>query len=313
MNIQQLEYIVAVDTHRHFARAAEACFVTQPTLSSMVKKLEEELGATLFDRSKSPVVPTVVGKAVIAQARVVLKEVKLLTQTAAEMREEQAGELRIGMIPTLAPYLLPLFLGDLLSKNPSLKITVEELTTEIIIDRLSREQLDVGIMATPLNVAGLKEEPLFQERFLLYISPKEPIGRKQYILPSDIDPNRLWLLEEGHCLRSQVIDLCELREHGGDHGRFEFLSGSISALERMVDVQGGITIIPELAAVEISAGKRKQLREFKAPVPVREISTVTYRHFIKDRLLDKLRASILTGVGPHLEPAGKGRVVPIRS
>jgi LysR family hydrogen peroxide-inducible transcriptional activator len=253
----------------------------------------------------------VVGKAVIAQARAVLKEVMLLTQTAKEMRVEQAGELRIGMIPTLAPYLLPLFLGGLLATNPSLKVAVEELTTEVIMERLAREQLDVGIMATPLNVAGLREEPLFQERFLLYISPKEPLGKKQYVLPSDIDPDRLWLLEEGHCLRSQVIDLCELREQGGDHGRFEFLSGSISALERMVDAQGGITIIPELAIVGMSAGKRKQVREFKAPVPVREISTVTYRHFIKDRLLSVLRDSILAGVGPHLKRPRTARVVPI--
>ncbi|MEO8733029.1 MAG: LysR substrate-binding domain-containing protein, partial [Flavobacteriales bacterium] len=131
--------------------------------------------------------------------------------------------------------------------------------------------------------------------------------------PSDIDPDRLWLLEEGHCLRSQVIDLCELREHGGDHGRFEFLSGSISALERMVDAQGGMTIIPELAAVDMTPEKRRQLREFRAPVPVREISTVTYRHFIKDRLLGVLRDSVLVGVGPHLKRTRAGRVVPISS
>jgi LysR family hydrogen peroxide-inducible transcriptional activator len=310
MNHQQLEYIVAIDTHRHFARAAEACFVTQPTLSSMVKKLEEELGITLFDRSKSPVVPTVVGKAVIAQARSVLKEVTLLKQLAQDMRAEHAGELRIGMIPTLAPYLLPLFLGKLLKGNPSLKVTVEELTTEVIIDRLMHERLDVGIMATPLNVAGLKEEPLFKERFLVYISPKEPIGKKQYLLPSDIDPDRLWLLEEGHCLRSQVMELCELRKRGGDHGRLEYLSGSISALQRMVDTQGGVTIVPELAAVGMSPGRRRQLREFKAPVPVREISTVTYRHFIKDRLLGLLRDTIMAGTAPHLKMPRAPRVVP---
>ena len=265
----------------------------------------------LFDRSKSPVVPTAIGHAIIGQARAVLMQAELLRQMAAETRGIHSGELRIGMIPTLAPYLLPLFLGDLLKKHPDLKIIVEELNTEVIVERLAHDQLDVGVLATPLHIAGLKEEPLFQERFLLYVSPDEHIGKKHYVLPSEIDPDRLWLLEEGHCLRSQVMDLCELREATSVLGRFEYLSGSIDALKRMVDVQGGITIIPELATVGMGPEALDHLREFKSPVPMREISTLTYRHFIKDKLLEVLRTAIMAGVVPHLRPTKVAWVLPV--
>lgn len=311
MTIQQLQYIVAIDTHRHFARAAEACFVTQPTLSSMVKKLEEELGVVLFDRTKSPVVPTTVGAVLVEQARSVLKEVQLMKEMAEATRDEHAGELRIGMIPTLAPYLLPLFLGDLLRKHTGLKVSVEELTTETITERLMHGQLDVGLMAIPLGVAGLKEEPLFDERFLLYVSPEEGIGKKHYVLPSEIHADRLWLLEEGHCLRSQVMDLCELREQGEGSGRFAYVSGSIEALMRMVDAQGGLTVVPELATVGMGAEQRARLREFRSPVPVREIGLVTYRHSAKDRLLKLLGQHVLAGVAPHLRQVRTARVMPV--
>lgn len=311
MTIQQLQYIVAIDTHRHFARAAEACFVTQPTLSSMVKKLEEELDVVVFDRSKSPVVPTAQGAMLVEQARAVLKEVEVLKGMADATRSEHAGELRIGMIPTLAPYLLPLFLGDLLRKHPGMKVTVEELTTEVIIDQLTHGQLDVGLLATPLGVPGLKEEPLFTERFLLYVSPEEGIGKKHYVLPSEIDADRLWLLEEGHCLRSQVMDLCELREQREGTGRFAYVSGSIEALIRMVDAQGGSTVVPELATVGMGARRRGRLREFRAPVPVREISLVTYRHTIKERLLQVLKERVVAAVVPRLKGPRKAKVMPV--
>ena len=265
----------------------------------------------LFDRSKSPVVPTTEGVALVAQARLVLKEVQSLKEMADASRDEHAGELRIGMIPTLAPYLLPLFLGELLRKHPALNVTVEELTTEAIIDHLEHGQLDVGILATPLGVPGLKEEPLFNERFLLYVSPQEGIGKKHYVLPSEIHPDRLWLLEEGHCLRSQVMDLCELREQRDGMGRFSYVSGSIEALMRMVDVQGGLTVVPELATIGMGSLQRVRLREFKSPVPVREIGMVTYRHSIKERLQGLLRDSVLAGVTPHLRQVRSPRVMPL--
>jgi LysR family hydrogen peroxide-inducible transcriptional activator len=311
MTIQQLQYIAAIDTHRHFAKAAEACFVTQPTLSTMVRKLEEELGVVLFDRSKTPVVPTYRGTELVGQARAVLKEVEVLKGMADATRKDQGGELRIGMIPTLAPYLLPWFLGDLLRKYPALKVSVEELTTESIVERLSHGQLDAGLLATPLQVAGLREEPLFKERFLLYVSPQEGIGQKHYVLPSEIRPERLWLLEEGHCMRNQVMDLCELREQGGGGGRFAYVSGSIESLMRMVDAQGGMTVVPELAVLGMSPGRRRHLRHFKGPVPVREISLVTYRHTMKGRLLRLLTDQVKAAVDKRMDKPGRSRVLPV--
>ncbi|MBS1547065.1 MAG: LysR family transcriptional regulator [Bacteroidetes bacterium] len=311
MTIQQLQYITAIDTHRHFARAADACFVTQPTLSSMVKKLEEELGVVLFDRTKSPVVPTSPGAVLVEQARAVLKEVEAFKTMADGTKQEQEGELRIGVIPTLAPYLLPLFLGKLLHKYPGIRVSVEELTTEAITGQLAHGQLDVGLLATPLGVAGLREEPLFTERFLLYVSPQEGFGRKHYVLPSEIRADRLWLLEEGHCLRSQVLDLCHLRQRSTGSSRFAYVSGSIEALMRMVDAQGGLTIVPELATVGMDAVQLARIREFRAPVPVREISMVTYRHSMKGRLQAALGECVLEGVQARLKQPRKALLLPV--
>ena len=291
MNLQQLEYIVAIDTHRSFAKAAAACFVTQPTLSSMVKKLEEELNVTLFDRTKPPVVPTTIGSEIVEHARAVLLETARL-RSVAKGAHGGRSELRIGVIPTLAPYLIPLFLPGLLKKHKDLKVTISELTTAAIVDALVKEKIDVGILATPLSVPGLREEPLFHERFLIYASKDERIGRKKYVLPTDIDPDRLWLLEEGHCLRTQVMNLCELRKRSAEDTHLHYVSGSIGSLLRIVDTQGGLTIVPELAALEMVGKQKARLHEFAPPVPVREISTVTYRHVLKDRTLQALRESI---------------------
>ncbi|MDX9750422.1 MAG: LysR substrate-binding domain-containing protein [Flavobacteriales bacterium] len=309
MTLQQLEYIVAIDTHRHFAKAAAACFVTQPTLSGMVKKLEEELGTVLFDRSKSPVVPTAEGVRLVAQARTVLREAGAFMRLARETRDQESGELRIGVIPTLAPYLLPLFLGPFMQARPQVRLSIAELTTETIVDRLARETLDVGLMATPLKVPGLRERPLFTERFMVFAAPGEMGPRKRYVLPGDIDPDRLWLLEEGHCMRSQVLNLCALRREGV-HGRLHYLSGSIGSLMRLVRAQGGVTIVPELAAVGMDKAQRAWLHPFKAPAPAREISAVTYRHALKDRLLDLLCTAIVDAVDGHLG-GGRTELVPI--
>lgn len=295
MNLQQIEYIVALDTHRSFAKAAAACSVTQPTLSSMVKKLEEELGVVLFDRSRAPVVCTSIGVEVVQHARSVLKELNTL-KNAARGSHPAKGELRIGIIPTLAPYLVPLFLPRMLKRYKELHLSIEELTTNTIVERLSRERLDVGIMATPLDSPGLREQPLFNERFQVYASHDDPIGRKRYVLPGDIDPDRLWLLEEGHCLRSQVMNLCELRRSRMGDGHLHYVSGSIGSLLRIVDMHGGLTIVPELATVDMEKRQRSHLHDFKPPVPAREISTVTYRHSLRDGSIDLLRKEILAAL-----------------
>lgn len=277
-------------------KAAEACFVTQATLSMMVKKLEEELEVIIFDRSKQPVVPTDTGKKIIAQAQVVLKETGQLKEVARTVKNEVQGQLRIGIIPTLAPYLLPLFLYDLLKKYPQVKVRISELNTGQIIEQLGNDQIDVGILATPINAEGIKEYPQFYEKLVAFVSDSEETLNKKYILPEDIDVNRLWLLEEGHCLRSQMMNLCELRNKSTDLGNLEYEAGSIESLLKIVEINKGITVIPELAIIDFDEKKKSQIREFVSPVPVREISLVTYRHFIKTRLLEVLQTEIKEAV-----------------
>ena len=300
MNLQQLEYIVAVDKHRHFQRAADECCVTQATLSMMIKKLEEELEVILFDRSKQPVVPTETGKGIITRAKVILKETSYLRQLANDTKAEVKGQIRIGIIPTLAPYLLPLFLYNLLKNNPQLKVKISELNTNQIVEQLEKDHLDVGILATPINIEGMKEYPLFYEKLVVFVSDKETTLKKKFILPEEIDVNRLWLLEEGHCLRSQMMNLCELRKKNTDFSNLEYEAGSIESLLKIVEMNNGITVVPELAVINFSEKRKSQIREFKAPVPVREISLVTYRHFVKTKLLEVLADEIKTGVDAFL-------------
>jgi LysR family transcriptional regulator, hydrogen peroxide-inducible genes activator len=312
MNLQQLEYIVAVDKHRHFLRAANECCITQATLSMMIKKLEEELEIIIFDRSKQPVVPTETGKEIITQAKVILKETAYIKQLAHDTKLEVKGQIRIGIIPTLAPYLLPLFLYSLLKNNPQLKVKVSELNTDQIVDQLEKDHLDVGILATPINIEGIKEYPLFYEKLVVFVSDKETILKKKFLLPEEIDVNRLWLLEEGHCLRSQMMNLCELRKKNTDFGNLEYEAGSIESLLKIVEMNNGITVVPELAVINFDEKQKTQIREFKAPVPVREISLVTYRHFVKTKLLEVLAQEIKTGVEAFIpQPSGKQFVVEI--
>jgi LysR family hydrogen peroxide-inducible transcriptional activator len=266
----------------------------------MIKKLEEELEVILFDRSKQPVVPTETGKGIILQAKVILKETSYLRQLANDTKAEVKGQIRIGIIPTLAPYLLPLFLYNLLKNNPQLKVKISELNTNQIVEQLEKDHLDVGILATPINIEGLKEYPLFYEKLVVYVSDKETTLKKKFILPEEIDVNRLWLLEEGHCLRSQMMNLCELRKKNTDFSNLEYEAGSIESLLKIVEMNNGITVVPELAVINFSEKQKSQIREFKAPVPVREISLVTYRHFVKTKLLEVLADEIKTGVEAFL-------------
>jgi LysR family hydrogen peroxide-inducible transcriptional activator len=300
MNLQQLEYIVSVDTHRHFEKAAEKCFVTQATLSAMIKKLEQELEVVIFDRSKQPVMPTETGKAIIEQARVVLKETQQLKLLSKEAKSGTAGELRIGVIPTVAPYLLPLFLTNVLKKYPAVKLKIVEQTTEHLLQLLSSDKLDVAIMATPLAEKGFAEKHLFYEEFKVYVAEQNRSLKKKYILAEDIDVNKLWLLEEGHCLRSQVLNLCEIQKQQAIIHHLDYETGSIESLLKITEMNGGVTIIPELATIHFDKKEKEKLRHFKQPVPVREISLVTYRHFVKKGLLQLLEKEIAAAVRPFL-------------
>lgn len=311
MNLQQLEYILAVEEHRHFVRAAEACFVTQPTLSAMIHKLEEELGCMIFDRSKQPVRPTEEGERILVQARKVIYELNELRSIAQEQGKELQGTLSIAVIPTLAPYLLPLFLKHFTEQYPKLQLHIQELNTQEILLRLERDQLDAGILATPVHSSMIKEARLFYEPFYVYAGKNVNMPKKRFLAAADIDLNNLWLLEEGHCLRSQVMHLCELKKKNTLNSGLHYDSGSIESLIRMVDAYDGITILPELAVSALSSDQRERTFPFADPIPEREISLVTFRQGNKQRALEALKTSIHQHLPRAISRVPNGHVLPI--
>lgn len=308
MNFAQLEYVIAVDNYRQFSTAAEKCFVTQATLSMMIKKLEDELGVQIFDRSRQPVKPTREGEQVIIRARQVLAEANSLKAYAKDLSGEISGELHLGIIPTLAPYLLPLFLKSFTSRFPELRVYIKELVTDEIIIKLRTGELDVGLLATPLHEEQITEHPLFYEEFFAYASRNEKISRKKYLLPKEIYLDNLWLLEEGHCLRTQVFNLCELKHKDASSKGLHYQAGSIETLINLVDKNDGITIVPYLATQMLKPGQKKNLREFARPKPVREISLVTAKSFPRKKLLDQLRDHILEVIPSQMLSPAKMKV-----
>lgn len=310
MNLQQLEYVLAVDQCRHFARAAEHCYVTQPTLSMMIKKLEEELDIIIFDRDLHPIAPTPEGIEVLRRARLILAESNALKDYTKGLKGELSGELRLAVIPTLAPYLLPLFIRSFTRKYPLLKLYIYEMVTDEIIAKLRSGELDMGLLATPLREAQLSEHVLFHEAFYAYASQSEKLSAKKYLLPREIDPDHLWLLEEGHCLRNQVFNLCELRKQSPEHSNLQYEAGSIETLINLVDKYDGVTIIPELALTNLNATQKKKVREFSEPKPVREVSLVTTKTFPRKMILEKMKEQILSAL-PFDIHNGKRKVIGI--
>lgn len=305
MTLTQLEYLIAVDTYRHFNTAADACCITQPTLSMQLQKLEEELGVKIFDRSRVPVVPTDIGKKIIEQARIAVRESKAIKEVIAHQKDVVQGELRIGIIPTLAPYLLPLFLQEFSQAYPLVKIRITEEITGKIIEDIRTNKLDAGILVTPLQDSSIKEEPLFYEELFAYVSDKNALYKKRYILSKDINPDELYLLEEGHCFRSQIMNLCELK-HASSMSNIEYEAGSIETLVRLIEKTNGITIIPELATLDLNKKQQLKLRTLKDPNPAREVSLVTHRDYVKQKLIQALRKQIISVVPSHmLKPKSK--------
>ena len=293
MTLTQLDYIVAVDTYRHFSTAAEACHVTQPTLSMQIQKLEDELGVLVFDRSKQPVVPTETGLAILAQARDVLRAAQRIPELVNESKEDFRGEFRIGIIPTLAPYLLPYFIGEFIGRYPDVSVQIQELVTEQIVERLRNGLIDVGLVVTPLSENGIAEIPLFQEPFVVYASDKNSLLTKETLTPADLKTDGLWLLTEGHCFRNQVINLCgaDRQTNGATALRYE--TGSLETLIKLIDKQGGFTLLPYLATLDMEPHRRARLRPFESPQPVREVSLVMHRSFLKRKLINTFRTEIL--------------------
>ena len=295
MNLQQLEYIVALDIHRNHAKAAEHCHVTQPTLSMMVKKLEVELGVKIFDKGQ-PLKPSPSGEIIISRARQILQEIRNLKEFIRDEKDSIQGEFRLGVIPTLAPYLLPRFLNEFLERNPGTSFTVMEMQTEDIVKNLKTGRLDVGILVTPLDDKEIREIPVFYEPILLYTSQSLKYYAQERVNLKSLTTENLLLLEEGHCFRGQVMNLCPAKGKRSHH-QLNYQSGSFETLKAMVDNNYGYTLIPELAVDT----KRKQVKHFTGPEPVREVSLAVHYGFVKEMLLIKLREAILKAIPAHFK------------
>ena len=309
ITLTQLEYIVAIDEYRHFATAAEKCFVTQPTLSMQIKKLEDELGVIIFDRSRQPVVPTDIGSKLIEQARMTLSATERIKEIIKEEQQEVEGTLKIGIIPTLAPYLLPVFIGPYIRKYPAVKVEIEELVSEEIIRRLKRDLLDVGLFVTPYRDERIIEVPVFYEEMLVYAHPESELLKKKELTHQDITTPEIWMLGSGHCFRNQVLNLCEIFEFQHNKLPFEFESNSLETLMRIVDVEGGFTLIPELALQYMAPEKKNQVRSLEDMKPLREVSVIYSRHFTKRRLISLLCEEIKSVVPPHMLKRDRGMIV----
>ena len=289
MTLQQLEYIVAVEKYRHFAKAAESCHVTQSTLSMMIQKLEQELEINIFDRKTQPVEPTPIGVTLLAQAKVILYNAKQFKELALSEKEQESGKVTFGIIPTVAPYILPKLFNIFQERNPNINLHVKEITTAEIINQLEKAEIDMALLATPLNNPNLLEIPIYYERFFAYVSPTEPLYNiineyEMRHLPTD----HLWILKEGHCLRNQVMRLCE--SESGFSTTYE--AGSIDTLVKIVDTNGGYTIIPELHLDFLSEKQKANVRPIVNPEPNREISLVVRNDYVKEKLLNVIARNI---------------------
>ncbi len=295
MNIQQLEYIVAVDEHKHFAKAAEACFVTQPTLSMMIQKLEEELGLKIFDRSKYPITTSKEGEEIIERAKNILNEIKQIKDYCIDIKSDMQGEIRIGIIPTLAPYLLPLFIKDLNLSYPKLRLLVKEITTQDILTKLQSREIDLAILAGPISENQFLELPLFKEPFLVYGALKKKKNSK-YVLPQQLISENVWLLEEGHCFRNQVMNFCELRDKSQSQFSLSYEAGSIETLIHLVDMYEGLTIIPQLALNHLKKQQLSKVTEFAKPQPSRQINLIALKNYPRVKLLKAIQTQIINAL-----------------
>lgn len=301
MTLVQLQYIVALDTHRHFVTAAEKCFVTQPTLTMQVKKLEEELGVKIFDRSRSPLHPTPIGEKILQKAREVLMQAGEIEEMVQSEDERISGKFKLGIIPTLAPYLLPRFIKNFTRRYPNTKLITREMQSSEIIAALQNNDLDLGLMVTPLSLEGIRETPLFYEPFHLYVSPEHKLFAKHEVDASDLDEDGLWLLNEGHCFRSQVLNICN---SSINERSFVYESGSIETLKKLVEGHEGYTLVPHLG-INPKGDQLKYYRDFKSPIPTREVSIVSNSHALVGGIIQAIKKEILESLPPEIRKAPK--------
>lgn len=312
MNIQQFQYVLAVVDSKNFEEAAESCFVTQSTLSTMIGRFENEIGIKVFNRKTKPVSLTSEGEEIIAHLRVVNNEIDQLKNLVQELKGEMVGELKIGVIPTIAPYLVPLFLLEFAQKFPQVKVIIKEMPTAQITASLKNRSLDIGLLALPINDSELLEEEIYVEPFLVY-DQRSADNTPNCVSVSDLDYSKLWLLQESHCLRTQVHQICEQSNHTPKTGaNFEFESGSMDSLLRFTKVNKGMTILPFLASLDLSDEDKKHLTPFEAPIPSRSVGILTNKFFVKKRLAKELQLIIKNAVQELLpEPAKMEVISPI--
>lgn len=307
MNIQQLEYIIALAETRHFESAAARCFVTQSTLSTMIAKLESELGITIFDRKRKPLELTIEGSALLDHMRLILKEIQQLQEMAKELKGELKGELKMAVIPTIAPFLLPMFLQRFAEKFPMLKIRVRELTTAEIIRQLKSRELDIGIVSIPLQDPLIDEYKLYDEPFVYFDAGKK---QPKTVSVEKLDMRNIVLLEEGHCMRAQVVQFCDIkRKPLGNRLNFEFKAGSIDSLLRFVKANKAATLLPYLATMEMPLRDLNRISRLSGIEPYRSVGIAVHRHFVKKRVLELLQLEIVEVVSrvmPQRRMKGEG-------
>ncbi len=310
MSITQLNYLIAVYNYRHFARAAEACFVTQPTLSMQIQKLEDELGVLLFDRSKHPVRPTAIGEQIIAQARIVVQESERVFQILQSEKNTLEGLFKLGVIPTIASSLIPRFVKDFHQKFPNLKLQIQELQTHQILDKLRMDQLDAGILATPLDERGIIEKPLYHEPFMAFIPDGHRLSGEEFITNSELKIHDMLLLNEGHCFRNSILNLCNQTENGQQKA-VDLESGNFETLLGLSKQGFGMTLIPYLHTLTLSEDDQKMVKPLAEPRPVREVSLVYTRAELKIKAINQLHKVILRNLPDKISLSKKPVVSPL--
>lgn len=291
MTITQLHYVLAVAEHKNFTKAAQKVFVTQPTLSMQIQKLEEELDVQIFDRTKKPIQLTETGQKIVHQARNIVNESDRIQDIVDQQKGYVGGIFKLGVIPTVMPTLLPMFISDFIKKYPKVKLKIEELNTDEIIERLKEGHLDAAIAATPLELPGVKENVLYYEPFVGYIPDSHRLYNESKIDVNDLSIDDMLLLEDGHCFKDGIINLCKSsRDYDDDH--FQLESGSFETLIKLANEGLGMTLLPYLHTRDIKEEEKKNLKMFKEPVPAREVSLIYNRSELKMQIIEALRSTI---------------------
>ena len=293
ISLIQIQYLIALDEHRNFIKAAEASFVTQPTLSMQMKKLEDELGVLIFDRSKQPIVPTAIGEKIIEQARTIYNETARIENILKDFTGDVSGNLKIGVLPTIANSLIPRLISEVARTYPDLKLTIKEGLTHEIVDDLEANKLDVGIVSIPLHNSGLRETLLYKEKFRIYAHPSHPSSSKNSWDVEDLLQDKLWLLSEGNCFRTQAINLCTLPDEQLNHMALNYESGNLQTLKKVVDIEGGATLMPEWEAGELDDESLNNLHAFKDDNAGRAVGLICTKFYAKEGVISKLEELIV--------------------